>query len=187
MSVPIDPLAAHYGAERLTIVGNICHQWANIEYQLASAIWSLLGVDEATGIILTAGLMMRPRVDMAVKLAKHLDAPQRAINALVEVQKALADDLENRRNQAVHGVRFINLNDPASEYFEMHRGKPKGRHLQTNESLKLLGQELGALGTKLNAEMNQSDVFRLPMQKPAAAMALKTAQARSAPDSQPGS
>ena len=185
MSVPIDPLAAHYGAERLALVGNICHQWANIEYQIACAIWSLLGVDEATGIILTGGLLMRPRVNMATKLAKHLSAPQKVIAALTEVHSAL-EVLEEKRNKAVHGVRFANLNDPASEYFEMHRGK-KGRHLETNDSLRELAQDLANLGTRLYSELNQSGLFHLPMVKPTAAMALKTAQARSAPDSQPGS
>lgn len=173
--------------ERHVLVGNICHQWAYIEYLGALAIWSVLGVDYETGVILTGGVPIRARFDMAHKLANHLGAPPRAIAALEATKAALAGGLENKRNRAVHGVRFADEANPANEFIEMHRGSPKGRHPQSNQDLRDLSAALDRLGQKLYSELTEVGIFRLPMRKPAAAMALKTAQARSPSDSHPGS
>lgn len=187
MNNPIDPLAAMLISDRHAYVGNICHQWANIEYQLVLAIWAMLGIDQETGIILTGGVPIRARADMAVKLAKHLKAPEPALQTFKWIQKELESGIEDRRNLAVHGVRTANDSDSASEFFEMHRGRSKGRNIQTNDDLLTLSKEISALGSRLHTELFSSGIFNLPQIKPAAAMALKIAQTRSAAFSQPGS
>ncbi|MEL7687147.1 hypothetical protein AAG596_06145 [Citromicrobium bathyomarinum] len=173
--------------DRQLQIGNICHQWAAIEYHIALCIWSLLGIDYETGVILTGGLTMRPRVNMAVKLAVHLNAPKEAIDALTEIRKTLDGGLEDARNSAVHAVRFKDASNPASELVEMHRGRKKGRHPRTNAELRQLGTDIHAAGKTLKRRLDGAGIYNLPMRKPTAAMALKTSRTRSPPDSQPGS
>lgn len=127
---------------RLTQVGNICAQWSNLEYQFAHVIWVLLALDMDTGAIVTGGLDMLPRANMAINLARHLQAPRELITALEKARKQIQDGLDVRRNRAVHGVQFYHEGGD-DLYVEVHRGKGgRGRKLLPDQELADLGREI---------------------------------------------
>src|SRR5208337_1483648 len=155
----LSPQASVLLRDRLVQIGNICRQWAQIELHVARAIWCMLGVDHESGVILTGGLNMSSRVTIAIKLAKHLNTPSIAIDALKATQKVLDNHLEERRNQAVHGIVFLHPNDPSIEIFEMHRGKRKGRQHLSNKDLDKLSKELAELEITLHSELMRAGIF----------------------------
>lgn len=125
--------------------GNICRQWAHLEYQISLSIWSMLRIDQESGAILIGGLNMSTRVGMAIAPAKHLAAPDAALNTLKEAKKILENGLEEQRNQAIHGIPFSDPNDPSMDIFEMHRGKRKGRQRISNKDLDVGEKNTGSL------------------------------------------
>lgn len=104
-------------------VGNICAVWSSIEYLVALTIWELLHLDYETGQIITGGTDMLPRLNMAIALAEQLKAGRPLITALRSLRKTLQDGLDQRRNQAVHGVNRITK---GKHLVEMHRGTFRG-------------------------------------------------------------
>ena len=68
---PQSPLA-NRTLRSLVQIGNIAAQWSHLEYKLAQTIWILLGLEEGTGKIVTGGLDMLPRINMAINLSRHL-------------------------------------------------------------------------------------------------------------------
>ncbi|WP_423352633.1 hypothetical protein [Phenylobacterium sp. VNQ135] len=92
---------------------------------LAIIIWRLLNLPDAdTGRIVTGGLDMLPRFNMAIALARHLKAPHEATAALVAARKAIQDGLDVQRNRAVHGIQY--LEEDGKYTIETHRGKGAG-------------------------------------------------------------
>jgi hypothetical protein len=115
-------MAKDESLQMLIGVGNICTQWAFLEFQFSLAIWRLLKVDEATGKIVTGGLDMLPRAGMAIVLARHFQADRALTTALVEARKTIQAGLDVRRNEAVHGV-FKSRVGGSDVVVEVHRGK----------------------------------------------------------------
>lgn len=129
-------------ASRMAKVGYICGVWANFEAIVAFAIWYMLKLDMETGKIVTGGLDMRPRANMAVTLARHLKAPAELTQALIDARKALDDGLEKRRNLVVHGTQSL-MEDPSLGIeFVMHRGKNRGPQIFTDAALDQLTNDL---------------------------------------------
>lgn len=183
-------MATSRGINRLSQVGNICTQWAWIEYQFALVIWSVLSLDEATGKIVSGGLDMLPRANMAINLANHLNAPRKLTSDLTAARAAIQKDLSGRRNRAVHGVTFTSPNHPGSHLVEVHRGEGgRERNPLTDDDLKALGAELHTLGNSLHETLkaqsivNEEGVFITPT----TAIARKTRSTTAESASQPGS
>lgn len=146
---PKNPLASPI-TRSLIQIGNIAAQWSHLEYKLAQTIWILLGLDEGTGKIVTGGLDMLPRVNMAINLSRHLKAPRSLIDLLVKVRKELQDKLQEERNRAIHGVHFHG--SQGELLVEVHRGKGDRTRKPLPESdLNETGNRLHELGTELTA------------------------------------
>lgn len=107
---------------RMVAVGNICVQWAAIEQHVAATIWSMLGLSSRQGKIVTGGLAMLARVNMAIALGREKREPKELIDALVRLRKNLQDGLDDARNLAVHGIGFVH-SDGTYAGTELHRGR----------------------------------------------------------------
>lgn len=139
---------------RLIQTGNICVQWANLEYHLAVTIWVMAGVESEVGKILTGGMDMKTRASAAVAISHQMNAPRYLKMALAHVLKQLRDGgLIDRRNQAVHGVHMTS-ELPNAAKVELHRGKG-GRQprLQMDAELADLNQRLSSLCKTFDVSM----------------------------------
>jgi len=153
--------------DRNTQIGNICWQWAHLEYLIALAIWAMLRIDHETGKVVTGGLDIKPRVNMAINLGHHLRAPKEAIQALIDVRTALDDDLITKRNRAVHGHRLLDPDDPTADLVEVHRGKgDRKRSPQTNQDLRALGIHVKAVADALKEKLDSSGVYFVAGNRP---------------------
>lgn len=152
MADPTNSSEPNYTA-RLISVGNICTQWAYLEYLVANTIWWLLKVDRPTGMILTGGLDMIPRINMAINLARHLKADRRILEALEATRKAVQGGLADRRNIAVHGV-FSSRDGSPIVTVEVHRGKgDRKRTPLPDEELSNIGKDISSTIDGLLASM----------------------------------
>ena len=138
---------------RLMSVGNISTQWAYLEYLVANTIWWLLKVDKPTGMILTGGLDMIPRINMAINLARHLKADRRILEALEVTRKSIQGGLADRRNIAVHGV-FSSSDGSPIVTVEVHRGKGDRKRIPlSDEELIKTGKDISSTIDVLLAAM----------------------------------
>ena len=152
MSQPAPPALQ---SARLTLVGNICTQWSHIEYQIATVIWWLLKLDRDTGMIVTGGLDMLPRMNMAINLCRHLKADAKLDSALLATRKAIQDGLDGERNRAVHGVWF-DLRGDGAHGVEVHRGKGgRQRHYVSGDELLGTGTALNTVSSALSVVLDE--------------------------------
>jgi len=161
-----------------------------LEYLYALAIWQLLHLDSETGKIVTGGTDMQPRIKLALGLAKHLNAPRSVIKALEGARDAIrVEKLDERRNKAVHGVRFQGEeSDSEAILIEVHRGAGgRMRHEQTNTELVAIGKELKAIHDQLLRQLKDAGVLATPTSKPARLIDRKTSVRTSGNESQPAS
>lgn len=120
----------------MATIGALCLQQSLLEYNLARIIWELLDFDPDTGAIVTGGLDLRPRLNMAILLARHKKAPRQVCNALVKLRDELREtELLERRNRAVHGVHVL-IDEGRSTRTRMLRvAKPNRDQILTTEQL----------------------------------------------------
>lgn len=139
-------------------VGMICRHWADIEYIFSQTIWHLLKLDAETGKIVTGGLDMLPRVNMAINLAKQTKQPSDLLRILEEARTAIQDGLDTRRNRAVHGVMFIG--EGFNYEAEVHRGRgSRKREFLPASELRGLCDDL----LKLHSKLRTSLAFYVPL------------------------
>ncbi|WP_339854159.1 hypothetical protein [Roseovarius nubinhibens] len=136
-------------------IGNICSQFAHLELLLAQAIWSALGLTEEAGLSVTGSLNVEARARLAVELCEKQGKPKQVVDELRRVRKELqASKVIERRNRAIHGHRFPNPDDPASEFVVVHRGKDAGVKLKrTDAELAQIGKDIADLHQPLFAVM----------------------------------
>jgi hypothetical protein len=104
--------------------GYVCHQWSYLEYLFSKAIWHLLSLDKEMGMIVTGGMDILPRANMAITLANHKKADRALVDALKEARKSIQSRLQDDRNRVVHGVYSSHTTNPnAPVMIETHRGK----------------------------------------------------------------
>lgn len=138
----------------LHLTGNVCHQWSYLDLLLSKAVWHLLDLDKETGIIVTGGMDMLPRVNMGVALARHLKSDRRLLGALIDARKSIqgkgkTDGLLYKRNRVVHGVYSSNDN-AVHPMIETHRGAGnRKRHPITPDEIKEVGSSIFATSGKL--------------------------------------
>jgi hypothetical protein len=142
-------------------IGLVCGEWSTLEYNLSIVIWRLLGLDPDTGKIVTGGLDLLPRVNMAINLARHVKQNRATIAALERARKTVQDGLDARRNQAVHGVHFAE--DDGSTTVEVHRGKG-GRNpvTITGDAYSNLADEIRAVRKQLQTDLHAAGFVALP-------------------------
>jgi hypothetical protein len=108
---------------KIGLIGQICLHWSYLELLLATTIWNILKLDEDTGKIVTGGLDIEGRANMALNLAKHRKAPADVI-AVLKCAQSQIKDIIGERNLAIHGVYELR---PTGEVLaEVHRGKFRG-------------------------------------------------------------
>ena len=132
---------------RMASIGNVCAQWAGLEYQISHIIWLMLDLRHEVGKIMTGGLDMQPRLNVAILLARQLGAPRYIERELARIRKEIQDGLDMQRNRAVHGISFESP-DPNSLRVEVHRGKG------TKTPIELPNKELNKLGDDLHGLAN---------------------------------
>lgn len=173
---------------RMIHIGNICGQWASVEYVLSILIWQLLKVDSETGKILTGGLDMMPKLNMAITLGNHLRAPRALVQSVIVARSAIQCGIDVRRNQAVHGVSFLISESPFSVGVEVHRGKGRRqKEIVTNDQLHDLATELSQISCTLDEACKHYGVFEIEVSKPARLIAKNKSLKRSGKDDQPAS
>lgn len=86
-------------------IGGVCVQWALLEHLVLGLIGHIEAEDLDKVYLVFGSLDMKPRLDMAILLARHHKVPEEYVRIIANVRKALQDErLSDRRNQAVHGV-----------------------------------------------------------------------------------
>lgn len=138
-----DVVAIHT-SNRSHQIGNICIQWAFLEYLLARAIWKTLDLDKQAGLIVTGALNIQGLSDTAIKLAEKIGQVDEILEALKVVRKSLHEfDVIRRRNSAVHGVQFGHPNRLDARIVEVYRGKKAGDAFEVEDSdLAKLGNDI---------------------------------------------
>ncbi len=134
--------------------GSICFQWSALEHLLAAAIWRLLKLDQETGAIVTGGLDILPRINMAIALAHHLKAKRQVTTLLKDTRTVIQESLLKRRNLAVHGILVMDP-ETGDGIMEMHRGG-KRHHWMPVAELDALANEINALNKTLNAGLQEA-------------------------------
>lgn len=134
----------------MATIGGVCVQWALLELTLAHIIWAFLNMDEDTGAIVTGGLDMLPRVNMAINLAEHKRAPLPARKSLRSIRKAVQDTQLDRRNQAVHGAHRI-ADEGDGTILKMLRWPKEKRHQ------KVTGIDLYNLSVEIHRQVELAD------------------------------
>lgn len=149
-----DPVQKHM-ANRNIQIGNICSQFAHLELLLAQAIWSALGLTEEVGLSVTGSLNIEARVKLAVELCEKQGKPKQVVEELRRVRTELqSSKIIERRNRAIHGHRFPNPDDPASEFVVVHRGKDAGLKIKrTDTELAQIGEDIASLHKPLFTAM----------------------------------
>ncbi len=139
-------------------IGNICSQFAHLELLLAQAIWSALGLNEEVGLAVTGRLDIEARANLAVELCEKLGKPLNVVEELKRVRRELqASKIIERRNRAIHGHRFSNPDDPASEFVTVHRGKDAGMKIKrTDAELAQIGKDIASLHKPLFTAMTKA-------------------------------
>ncbi len=149
----IDPKIRAAQDERLKLIGSICDQWSFVEYMLLRSMRKLCGfTDDEIGKILFGGLDMRPRVAMAIELARHFKAPAPFVTALIATRDAIDGGLLKRRNRAIHGVQF--LYSDGELRVEVHRGKDRQRRELSAKDLWNLSNDIHEAGIALCTTIN---------------------------------
>lgn len=137
----------------------MCLVWSGLEYVFAYTIWHLLGLSEDTGKIVTGGLDMLPRANMAINLSRQLKAPASLTKALMEARKTIQDGLDTRRNECVHGVHFGNATSEVVR-IEVHRGKgDRSKKVLTNADIHGLLNELNIVREYLIVAVNKQGIY----------------------------
>lgn len=86
-------------------IGGVCVQWALLEHLVLGMIATNEGMPLDRAYLMFGSLDMKPRLDMAILLARDAKAPEPMVKRIIAVRTALKDEkLADRRNQAVHGV-----------------------------------------------------------------------------------
>ena len=88
----------------LSTIGHVCLQWSLLELTLLALLSDMEGIDLEKGEMIFGGLDMKPRINMAIGLARHHKLPRPLQNELTAIRKVIQKDLTERRNQAVHGA-----------------------------------------------------------------------------------
>lgn len=93
------------GAAFMAAIGHVCIQWALLENNILAVLCACQAVEWDEAALLFGSLDMKPRLNMAVLLAKHHKWPTPLIKRLESLRSNIdKSKLVDRRNLIVHGV-----------------------------------------------------------------------------------
>ena len=143
-------------------IGRICMEWSTLEYNIAILIWVMLKLPTAeVGKIVTGGLDILPRLNMAIALSTELRMPIGLTKALITTRKNIQDGLDVRRNMAVHGIHF--LEDDGSTTVEVHRGKNRKMVMPiAGDDYMRLSEEIRDIRVSLQRQVRKAGLDCLP-------------------------
>lgn len=128
-------------------IGGVCVQWSLLEHLVLGLIATNENMPTDRVYLIFGSLDMKPRLDMAINLARAGKTPVPLVQKIVAVRKALQDErLADRRNQAVHGVHKA-TEQPDSIQLTMPRWtEPKRTETVSTADLYQLSTRLAELG-----------------------------------------
>ena len=139
-------------------LGNLCMQWANLEYQLSICIWRLLNIHPDVGMVLTGLLDIKALCVAARDLAEKVHAPTE-FQAQIKEAKSEIDGLLVRRNLHVHGVGKIL---EGTRYLEAQRGKGRGKLVKIDHrDINSLATEVHALSGRISMAADQAGLMKV--------------------------
>lgn len=133
-------------------IGGVCVQWALLEHLILGMIATNEGMHLDRVYLIFGSLDMKPRLDMAINLARAAKTPVQMVKRIEAIRTALREErLAERRNQAVHGVHKA-AGRPDSIQLTMPRWSGP-RRTETVSALDLyqLGTRLAELGIAISA------------------------------------
>ncbi len=150
-----------YGLEkRAKLTGYICTQYSYFDYLISNVIWHVLKVDKPTGIIVTGGMDIRPKIEMAISLLNHFEIENEIRFALQKFKNNASKEngFISKRNKIVHGIFSSSEGDPAV-MVEVHRKKSqRDRHEMKVEYIQQCHDEILAANNELISLLKQSGI-----------------------------
>lgn len=131
-------------------IGHICLQWSLLETAILAVISAIEALPTNKVFLLFGGLDMKPRLRIALNLARQPGIPSVFAKRLKAVQKALDDGLDEERHQAVHGVHFYPSDVPDKVRITMTRWhEPKRTQDKSAHDLFLTGAKISDLAMEV--------------------------------------
>lgn len=131
-------------------VGLVCLQWSLLETHTLFVIYALEGIPSKKGDIIYGSLDWRPRLNMAISLARYHNAPPPIQKRLRAIRDTIRNDnLDDRRNQVVHGAQKLSA-DSVTFYMPRWPEEKKSQEL-TPKDIAALGQEILNLTNEMDA------------------------------------
>jgi hypothetical protein len=135
-------------SKRMAHIGSLCLQWSYLEYIIAAIIWKQLNFDMPVGKIVTGGLDMLPRLNMAINLCRELKTDSRIERGLVAARKALQSGLQDDRNMVVHGQHWLITGNAPS--IEVQHGKgTRQPKIFTDQDIYKLVEDIAAVSNEI--------------------------------------
>lgn len=127
-------------AAMMACIGHVCVQWSLLENNLLGILSAAQGIDMTEAAILFGGLDMKPRLNMAMLLARHHKWKPPLQKRLKALRQFIQDeDLANHRNLLVHGVHKAS---PTPQHFMLYTPRRSGPAQETDMSI-LRAYEIG--------------------------------------------
>lgn len=132
----------------LALIGHVCLQWALLEHAILAILAASENIPLEKAYAYFSGMDMLPRLGTAIALTEAAKWPKPLQAKLKAIRKALQKDGENlqwRRNQAIHGVHKQS-GAPASFSLTMPRERGPQREMDVSvDDLHKLVLRLGEL------------------------------------------
>jgi hypothetical protein len=132
-------------------IGHVCLQWALLEHLLLGCIAAVEGMPLEKTYIMFGGTDMVARCGIAINLARAANLPGTYPARLDAIRKELRAGLQERRNQAVHGVHAAADVPDAMKLTIAKWTEPKRHQVISLMDLFELGKRLSELGGEANA------------------------------------
>ena len=140
-------------------IGGVCVQWALLEHLVLGMIATNENMTLDRVYLIFGSLDMKPRLDMAINLARASKTPEPLVKRIIAVRTALKDEkLADRRNQAVHGVHKESSHaDSIDLTMPRWSGDRRTQTVSTTDlyqlslRLKELGDEIWSIGDEVQA------------------------------------
>lgn len=137
----------------LATIGHVCLSWSLLEHSILFIIATIEGIPEAKAEIIYGSTDWRPRLNVALNLARYEKLPQHFVQRLTAIRAKIdSDKIADRRNTVVHGAQR-NSEAPGETVFHMAR-IGGGKKEQSMSAL-----DVFALGTEINALVDEANAI----------------------------